>query len=177
MLHSRSREFSPDITKSSQSKTQAITATTFVLLHPKIAILFTIKFPLLIQPIQLNPTMPIQVTSDPPFSVATTLKANATPTHASFLVVYASLLDGKSWCPDCRQAEPVFNKVFESKPDAVRIVYAGQRAEWKDPANPWRQAPFSVKGVPTLIKVTADGVSFPFQLSFFHVPLREEGVD
>jgi hypothetical protein len=55
--------------------------------------------------------------------------------------------------------------VFESKPDAVRIVYAGQRAEWKDPANAWRQAPFSVKGVPTLIKVTADGVSFPFPLS------------
>jgi thiol-disulfide isomerase/thioredoxin len=110
--------------------------------------------------------MPIQVTSDPPSSVATTLKANATPTHASFLIVYASLVDGKSWCPDCRQAEPVFNKVFESKPDAVRIVYAGQRAEWKDPTNPWRQAPFSVKGVPTLIRVTADGVSFPYPLPF-----------
>jgi hypothetical protein len=35
------------------------------------------------------------------------------------------------------------------------------RFRWKGKAdNPWRQEPFSVTGVPTLIKVTADGVSY-----------------
>jgi hypothetical protein len=33
------------------------------------------------------------------------------------------------------------------------------RFRWRKADNPWRQAPFSVTGVPTLIKVTADGVS------------------
>jgi hypothetical protein len=30
---------------------------------------------------------------------------------------------------------------------------------WRKVDNPWRQAPFSVTNLPTIIKVTADGVS------------------
>jgi hypothetical protein len=30
---------------------------------------------------------------------------------------------------------------------------------WRKADNPWRQAPFSVTNLPTIIKVTADGVS------------------
>jgi hypothetical protein len=31
---------------------------------------------------------------------------------------------------------------------------------WRTPENIWKQAPFLVTALPTIIKVTADGVSF-----------------
>jgi hypothetical protein len=33
------------------------------------------------------------------------------------------------------------------------VVYVGQREEWNETTNPWRQAPFNVERVPTILKV------------------------
>ncbi|KUJ19451.1 uncharacterized protein LY89DRAFT_581524 [Mollisia scopiformis] len=101
--------------------------------------------------------MPLTVTNEAPAAVAAWLKSTATPTKSSFLVVYASLTNGRSWCGDCREAESFVNSKFASGAEEVKVAYAGQRDEWRNSDNPWRQAPFSVTNLPTLIKVTGDG--------------------
>ncbi|EKD17580.1 hypothetical protein MBM_04441 [Drepanopeziza brunnea f. sp. 'multigermtubi' MB_m1] len=100
--------------------------------------------------------MPLQVTSETPSEVEAFLTSSATPSKPSFLVVYASLdPSGKSWCGDCRVAESFVNRKFADRElDVVRVVYAGQRDEWRDQNNPWRRAPFSITNLPTLVKVT-----------------------
>lgn len=47
-------------------------------------------------------------------------KDGAAPTY---LVVYAGLINGRSWCGDCRTAEPLLEKKFAQQ-DA-QVVYAG----------------------------------------------------
>jgi hypothetical protein len=42
--------------------------------------------------------------------------------------------------------EPVL-KITEAE-----IIYTGQRAEWKDPNNKYRHAPWNVTSVPTILK-------------------------
>ncbi|KAF8847756.1 hypothetical protein BDZ45DRAFT_606958 [Acephala macrosclerotiorum] len=101
--------------------------------------------------------MPLKVTTETPSAVAEWLKSTATPSKPSFLVVYASLTNGRSWCGDCRNAESFVDSKFASGVDEVKVVYAGQRDEWRKADNPWRQAPFSVTNLPTLLKVTSDG--------------------
>jgi hypothetical protein len=71
--------------------------------------------------------MTIQVSNESPFAVAETL--NSTPSKQVFLVIYASLVNGSSWCPGCRKAEPIINKKFSDIPDVGRIVYVGQKEE------------------------------------------------
>lgn len=73
--------------------------------------------------------MPLKVTTEAPSAVADWLKATATPSKPSFLVVYASLTNGRSWCGDCRNAESFVNSKFASGTDEVKVVYAGQPAE------------------------------------------------
>jgi len=102
--------------------------------------------------------MPLKVSAESPAAVASWLTSTATPSKPSFLVVYASLTNGRSWCGDCRSAEPFVNSKFASGGDEVKVIYAGQPAEWRKSDNPWRQAPFSVTNLPTLIKVTSEGV-------------------
>ena len=123
--------------------------------------------------------MPLQVSTASPTSVADSLTHTSTPT---FVVIYASVTDGRSWCGDCRAAEPFINAKFGQSEDVVRIIYAGQRDEyvalyhiyvsdegrgsgglmidwlyrWRKQGNPWRQEPFSVTNLPTVIKVTGD---------------------
>ncbi|KAF4633760.1 hypothetical protein G7Y89_g4356 [Cudoniella acicularis] len=99
--------------------------------------------------------MPLQVTSETPSAIASSLKSS--PSKPAFLVVYASLTDGRSWCGDCRRAEPFVNAKFGGADDIVRVVYAGQRDEWRKQDNPWRLEPFLVTNLPTLIKVTEEG--------------------
>ena len=71
--------------------------------------------------------MPLQVSTESPAAVAESLQLSST--KPSFLVVYASLTNGRSWCGDCRQAEPFVNAKFADSPDVVKVVYAGQRDE------------------------------------------------
>ncbi|KAK2625987.1 hypothetical protein QTJ16_004249 [Diplocarpon rosae] len=102
--------------------------------------------------------MPLHVSSEPASAVEAFLESSATASRPSFLVVYASRgADGQSWCGDCRDAEPVVNSKFADGEAVVKIVYAGQRDEWRSAENPWRRAPFSITNLPTLVKVAGDG--------------------
>ncbi|KAH6712370.1 hypothetical protein BKA61DRAFT_657752 [Leptodontidium sp. MPI-SDFR-AT-0119] len=101
--------------------------------------------------------MPLKVSSESPSELAASLKTSATASKPSFVVVYASLVNGKSWCGDCRDAESFVNSKFASGEDVVKVVYAGQRDEWRKQDNPWRAAPFKITNLPTLVKVTAEG--------------------
>lgn len=139
--------------------------------------------------------MPLQVSTESPAAIAKALQSSSS--KPSYLVVYASLReDGKSWCGDCRNAEPLVNEKFAGRAETVKVVYAGQKPEyvtsgspffssfqipsgrlgndswwrrvrrdtngltnigrWRTDGNPWRQAPFLVTNLPTLIKVTGD---------------------
>ncbi|PBP15698.1 hypothetical protein BUE80_DR013420 [Diplocarpon rosae] len=102
--------------------------------------------------------MPLQVSSEPASAVEAWLESSATASKPSFLVVYASLgADDQSWCGDCRDAEPFVNSKFAESKEVVKIVYAGQRDEWRSAENQWRRAPFSITNLPTLVKVAGDG--------------------
>ncbi|PVH78163.1 hypothetical protein DL98DRAFT_516984 [Cadophora sp. DSE1049] len=103
--------------------------------------------------------MPLKVSSESPFELEASLKASATASNPAFAVFYASLVNGKSWCGDCRDAESFVNRKFASGEEVVKIVYAGQRDEWRKQDNPWKAAPFKITNLPTLVQVTADGVS------------------
>jgi thiol-disulfide isomerase/thioredoxin len=72
--------------------------------------------------------MPLQVSAESSAAIAESLKSSGS--KPSFLVVYASLANGSSWCGDCRSAEPYVNAKFANSADVVRIVYAGQRDEY-----------------------------------------------
>ncbi|TVY14408.1 Thioredoxin-like protein Clot [Lachnellula arida] len=98
--------------------------------------------------------MPLQVSTESPSAIAQSLESSSS--KPSFLVVYASHVDGRSWCGDCREAEPLVDAKFADRADDVKVVYAGQKDEWRQAENPWKQAPFSVTNLPTLIKVTGN---------------------
>jgi len=97
--------------------------------------------------------MPLKVSTESPAAIAAELSASS-ESKPAFLVVYASLTNGRSWCGDCREAEPFVNAKFAGAPDVVTVVYAGQRDEWRKKENLWRQPPFEVTNLPTLFKVT-----------------------
>jgi hypothetical protein len=73
--------------------------------------------------------MPLQVTTESPQAIAQALNSEASASQPAFLVVYASLTNGRSWCGDCRTAEPLVEKIFASTPETVRVAYAGQQGE------------------------------------------------
>jgi thiol-disulfide isomerase/thioredoxin len=122
--------------------------------------------------------MSLQVSTETPPAIAEFLEAHEKP---SYLVVYASPRpsDGLSWCGDCRRAEPLITKKLSARADHVKIVHAGSEAEyvpatlyemksdereqltamrrWRSPSNPWRQSPFLIAKLPTIIKVTESG--------------------
>jgi hypothetical protein len=80
-------------------------------------------------PRSINLTMPLLTTDLKPAALAETLQSDAKTDKPSFLVVYASLTDGRSWCGDCRAAESFVNAKFANSDEVVRVVYAGQRDE------------------------------------------------
>ncbi|KAK1971716.1 hypothetical protein LZ32DRAFT_598966 [Colletotrichum eremochloae] len=100
--------------------------------------------------------MPVIITNEPAPAVAESLKAEGSEAKPAYLVVYASHRDGRSWCGDCTAAEPYIEKKFGGNEDTVRVVYAGLPEEWRTKENPWRQAPFNVTNLPTLIKVSGE---------------------
>jgi thiol-disulfide isomerase/thioredoxin len=74
--------------------------------------------------------MPLQVATESLSAIAQALTSEASASQPAFLVVYASLTTGgRSWCGDCRKAEPLVEKIFASKPHTVRVAYAGQQGE------------------------------------------------
>lgn len=72
--------------------------------------------------------MPLKQATLPSDELAKSLVEQAASTQEpQYLVVYASLVRGKSWCPDCQDAEPFVNKKFAGK-DA-QLIYAGSVSE------------------------------------------------
>lgn len=59
---------------------------------------------------------------------------------------------GKSWCPDCRRADPIIMATFgeATRPVTLVRVAVGDRATWRSPGNPYRAPPLGVSSVPTL---------------------------
>ncbi|KAM0790685.1 hypothetical protein ACM66B_004543 [Microbotryomycetes sp. NB124-2] len=52
---------------------------------------------------------------------------------------------------DCENAQPYISNYI--KPLESTTIYVGSRDEWNKPDNTWRQAPFNVERVPTVLKV------------------------
>jgi thiol-disulfide isomerase/thioredoxin len=76
------------------------------------------------------PLQTVQATKASAPALATSLQSTAaSSSKPQFLVVYASLTGGRSWCGDCRAAEPYLNKKFGVTEDVAKVVYAGQPAE------------------------------------------------
>ena len=86
--------------------------------------------------------------------------------YEKVFVLFMASIDpetGRSWCPDCREADPVVRSILDEKPylsDSKSIfvtAYVGQRAEWKDASCPFRGEPFNVSCVPTLLRYNKNG--------------------
>ncbi|XP_002748358.1 thioredoxin domain-containing protein 17 [Callithrix jacchus] len=60
---------------------------------------------------------------------------------------------GKSWCPDCVQAEPVVREGLKHVSEGCVFIYCqvGDKPYWKDPNNDFRKN-LKVTAVPTLLK-------------------------
>uniref|UniRef100_A0A8C0PSI3 Thioredoxin domain-containing protein 17 n=1 Tax=Canis lupus familiaris TaxID=9615 RepID=A0A8C0PSI3_CANLF len=60
---------------------------------------------------------------------------------------------GRSWCPDCVQAEPVVREGLKHISEGCVFIYCqvGERPYWKDPNNDFRKN-LKVTAVPTLLK-------------------------
>jgi hypothetical protein len=71
--------------------------------------------------------MPLHFSSESPEKVAEALKS--TSTKPVYLIVYASAIDGRMWCGDCRDAEPFVNAKFGEKGESATVVYAGLKPE------------------------------------------------
>jgi len=95
--------------------------------------------------------------------------AEQEPQASKIILLFMASIDpstGKSWCPDCRAAEPVVEDALtawiashtqESKTAVFVTVYVGQKPEWKDPNCVWRGEPYKLKSVPTLIVNEKEG--------------------
>lgn len=64
-----------------------------------------------------------------PQGISDSLAAKAATTQTpQFLMIYASIVDGLSWCGDCRRAEPLIEEKFPQGDESpLTIHYAGDR--------------------------------------------------
>ncbi|MBW0536604.1 hypothetical protein O181_076319 [Austropuccinia psidii MF-1] len=69
--------------------------------------------------------------------------------------------NGQMWCPDCQQMEASLVEVLPTlkSTDGLIYVYVGQPNEWKSPSNVFRQAPWSVERIPTVMQVSSNSQS------------------
>jgi Eukaryotic protein of unknown function (DUF953) len=72
--------------------------------------------------------MPLKFSTEGPDDVAKLLRSAST--KPAYLVVYASAVDGRMWCSDCRDAEPFVNAKFGDSGETATVVYAGLKPEW-----------------------------------------------
>lgn len=78
-----------------------------------------------------------------------------------FVLVYASEdpATGRSWCPDCYNAEPKIKEAISKVQDSTLIIaYAGQKPEYRSAENPYKQdAQMKITNLPTLFEWGNDG--------------------
>ncbi|TFK30947.1 hypothetical protein FA15DRAFT_699361 [Coprinopsis marcescibilis] len=70
-----------------------------------------------------------------------------------FLIFYSSVVNGEMWCPDCRAVDSLIQETFGPDGPTALIVYTGTRQQWKTPANIFRQEPWNITGVPSVVRV------------------------
>ncbi|XP_020628888.1 thioredoxin domain-containing protein 17-like [Orbicella faveolata] len=65
---------------------------------------------------------------------------------------------GESWCPDCREVEPVVEAALQqASSDLVFIlVIVGDKPEWKSPENEFRKSEFKLTEIPTIVDYGTD---------------------
>uniref|UniRef100_A0A4X2M3A0 Thioredoxin domain-containing protein 17 n=1 Tax=Vombatus ursinus TaxID=29139 RepID=A0A4X2M3A0_VOMUR len=71
--------------------------------------------------------------------------------------------EGRSWCPDCVQAEPVVLEALKHIPENAVFIYCqvGDRPYWKDPNNDFKKK-LNLTSVPTLLKYGTVSALCPF---------------
>ncbi|KAF8204029.1 hypothetical protein BJ912DRAFT_1052777 [Pholiota molesta] len=69
-----------------------------------------------------------------------------------YVIFYSSVVDGEMWCPDCRAVEQLVKETFSDESLSGLIVYVGDRTQWKTPSNIYRQEPWHITSVPTIVK-------------------------
>jgi len=76
------------------------------------------------------------------------------PEH--FVIFYSSITaeDSQMWCPECRAVEKLVKETFSADdgPEAL-VVYVGNRDQWKSPLNIYRQKPWKLTNVPTIVRL------------------------
>ncbi|CAD6581237.1 MAG: Meiotic Sister-Chromatid recombination aldehyde dehydrogenase, partial [Tremellales sp. Tagirdzhanova-0007] len=94
--------------------------------------------------------MPLLATPYP--HVMNQLNGPTSPKY-TFLVFYASVVDGQMWCPDCRNTESTVREAFDSpsKPKAI-IYWVGTKTEWRTSTNKAR-TDWDVQAVPTILRI------------------------
>jgi hypothetical protein len=71
--------------------------------------------------------MPLHFSSQRPKEVAKALSTG--PPKSAYLVVYASAVEGRMWCGDCRDAELFVNAKSGDSGETATVVYAGSKHE------------------------------------------------
>jgi len=77
-----------------------------------------------------------------------------------FLVFFSSRLPESDllWCPDCVAVEHLIRNTFDSENGlSAALVYVGQKSEWKTHDNVFRNEPWKVTAIPTIIKLNEAG--------------------
>ncbi|KDR85746.1 hypothetical protein GALMADRAFT_234806 [Galerina marginata CBS 339.88] len=70
-----------------------------------------------------------------------------------FIIFYSSIVDGEMWCPDCRVIDNLVKETFSAGGPEALIVYVGNRNQWKNPTNVYRQEPWKLTNVPTIVRL------------------------
>lgn len=85
----------------------------------------------------------------------------ATEATPHYVVYFAS--GEPSWCPDCRDAVPALQAVFGKDSDpTAHLVRVGSRDVWRTRDNKYRQAPYNIQGVPTVVRIENVGFNGVF---------------
>jgi len=73
-----------------------------------------------------------------------------------FIIFYSSITDdGQMWCPECRAVEALVRNTFADDGPAALVVYVGSKTQWKSPSNIYRQEPWKITNVPTIVRLRA----------------------
>lgn len=96
-------------------------------------------------------------TSSYPSALKDLLEAAPAPRFVLFLGLDPSTK--ALWCPDVRRCAPAVRKACENAKASLLEVDVGGREAWRGPAtpHPFRAAPLSLSGIPTLVAVDEQG--------------------
>ncbi|EGG07685.1 uncharacterized protein MELLADRAFT_105742 [Melampsora larici-populina 98AG31] len=82
-------------------------------------------------------------------------------TKSNQIIIFYSSHDsntGQMWCGDCVELQSNLINVFENEKyqalqDQLVYVYVGERDQWRSSDNVFRQSPWSITNLPTILKV------------------------